>query len=1055
MKIPLNFWFSVCSLLLIGLNPLTAGLRPPWDDPAIIQVNTESPRATFIPFADRASALANIDDPKRSSRYMSLSGEWAFNWSASPKDRPLGFEKTDFSVAGWDRIQVPSNWQTEGFGIPIYTNIQYPFVTEGFRAPTNWNPVGSYRRSFVLPLEWAESAQEPVFLHFEGVESAMYVWINGEAVGYSEGSRTPAEFDVSKFLRPGINQIAVEVYRWSDASYLENQDFWRLSGIFRDVYLWRAPTTRLENFQVMADFEVSDGSGSLEIDLSLTAGASILVELLDPRDHSVLQSETLADPGRAATVSFAFDTVRPWNAETPELYTLVLSVLDASGEVEEVIARRIGFRRVEIRDSRFLVNGVPVKLKGVNRHEHHPDTGHVVSRETMVRDISVMKRHNINAVRTSHYPNVPEWYALCDLYGIYVIDEANIETHGFGRGPNNAMNHHPDFREAHVDRMRRMVERDINHPSILMWSVGNESGDGPNTNACYDWASERDPSRIVHYENSTYPSGAGVATDIVSRMYLEAKDFEETLDVWGPERPIMLAEYSHAMGNSNGSLDAYWNQMWANPRIAGGFIWDWMDQGLRQPVPHGLKDPWGRIDFFAYGGWWEDRAAIFNDNNFCMNGLISSDWTPHPGLRTLKYFQQPVKVELEASGRPGLVLTNRHDFIDIADELTLEWTLSEEGRVIRTGRLDLPSIPARATATLELPEEAWVKNPQKETWLTLSFTTRHSSLWWERGYELAFEQFKLGGVWTVPTAEMPQSRLAVKETADGVTVSGDDWSIDFDTAAQTMVNWTVSGKALIERGPRPDFWRAPTDNDRGAGLSDTGRGKPQEQGILKASNAWIDAVDSWNTGAPSIKKTSDGSVRVAFEGTIWNGQASLDMVFTVEPTGRLQIEFSYATEADLPLIPRVGTEWVLAEGLDQLQWYGRGPDPTYSDRPWERIGIYETTALDNWFDYSKPQENGNKVDVRWMKVTNAGGQGLKISSDAVLSCNALPFSKEAMRNKAYSWQLPPAGPVHLNIDHAQMGVGGDNSWGRICHPEYRLQAKTYRYSYLVTPVMAP
>jgi beta-galactosidase len=1054
MSIPraLRFFCGLASLLVgAAAATLHADSRPEWDDPSVIQINTESPRATFVPFPNRALALAGLDHPKTSPRFMSLAGEWAFAWSAAPKDRPADFARTDFSDAGWDCITVPSNWQMEGFGVPIYTNIQYPFPTDAFRAPHDWNPVGSYRRSFVLPADW-ETGEGPVFLHFEGVESAFYVWINGRKVGYSQGSRTPAEWDVSKYLIQGMNQIAVEVYRWSDASYLEDQDFWRLSGIYRDVYLWKAPATRLQNFQVMADYEARDGSGSMDLTATVTPGGRLRVELLDPRDQRVLARSLVEAPDGAASATFRFDAIRPWSAERPDLYTLVLSVEDATGSVQEAVAQRIGFRRVEVRNAQFHLNGVAIKLKGVNRHEHHPDTGHHVNRESMIRDIRLLKRHNFNAVRTSHYPNVPEWYALCDLYGIYVIDEGNIETHGFGRGANNAMNRHPDFREAHIDRMRRMVERDINHPSIIMWSIGNESGDGPNTNACYDWASQRDPSRIIHYENSTHTSGKGHATDIISRMYLQAKDFAKTLAYWGPERPIMLAEYTHAMGNSNGNLDAYWDQIWTNPRIAGVFVWDWMDQGLRQPIPYGLKDPWGRTDFFAYGGWWEDRAAIFNDNNFCMNGLLGSDWTPHPGARALKHVQQPVKVELDEAGTPTLTLINRYDFLDLAEEVILHWAVSEEGRILREGTLDLPPLAPRERTTLALPPEAGVDAPSRETWLNLSFLTRQPSLWWERGYELAYAQFPLGGAWTVPPSSAPKGRLAVEQTKGLMTVSSHDWSLTFSASAQGLVGWTVDGQSLIERGPRPDFWRAPTDNDRGAGLADTGRGKPQEKDILFPSSGWLQAAASWQTTPPALEELPDGSVRIAFAGHIWNGEAQVELTYTIAPTGRLQVDFHYTTEATLPMMPRVGTEWILAEGLDQIRWYGRGPDPTYSDRRWERMGVYATTVLDNWVDYSRPQENGNKVDVRWMEVTSAAGLGLRVVGAAPLSCNAMPFSKEMLQEKAYSWQLPAPGPVHINVDFAQMGIAGDNSWGLTAHPEYRLQAKSYQYRYFVEAV---
>ena len=1027
--------------------------RPEWDDPSIIQVNTEPARATFIPFADKASAMAQIDSPKNSSRYASLTGDWAFHWSPSPADRPVEFYKTSYVDSGWDRITVPSNWQMEGFGVPIYTNIKYPFEKDEFRAPHEWNPVGSYRRTFVLPesWEWVPGNSDPVFLHFAGVQSAFYLWINGEQVGYSQGSRTPAEFDVSKYLIPGSNQIAVEVYRWSDASYLEDQDFWRLNGIFRDVYLWTAKATRLKNFQAIGDYDPESGEGTLALSATVTNGASVRASVEDPVTGKKLVTMSLNSEDGVAEANFEFGKVRPWSAEVPNLYNLSLEVLDKNGVVQEVVAQRIGFRRVEITNSVFMVNGVGVKLKGVNRHEHHPDTGHVVDRESMMRDIRLLKRNNFNAVRTSHYPNDPEWYRLCDQYGIYVVNEGNIETHDFGRGDNNKLNHNPDFMEAHVDRMRRMVERDINHPSVVMWSIGNESGDGPNTNACYDWASERDPSRIVHYENSTHKAGGkGVATDIVSRMYLEAKDIDSILEYWGPDRPIMLAEYTHAMGNSNGSLESYWDQLWENPRITGYFVWDWMDQGLRQPIPHGLKDPWGRTDFFAYGGWWEDRLEIWNDNNFCMNGLISSDWIPHPGLRALKFVQQPVLIQQVNGKRAKLNITNRYDFIDISDRVELLWEISEEGTVLRSGRLELPSIPAHQQGLVTLPEEAEVKDPVKEAWLNISLVTKEANHFWNRGYELAYTQFKLGGAYQ-PEERQPTGSVNVKTGEQNIVVSGGDWSITFGND-QSITNWTVGAQDLIKRGPLPDFWRAANDNDRGAGLSDSWRIRPGERLVLSDSDLWEHAAGSWTATKPKIRKLDGGSVKITYSGNILDGDASVNVAYTVDPDGVLTVDFKYAADKELPIIPRVGTEWILPKSIDRIRWYGRGPDPTYSDRKWERVGRYETTVMDNWFDYSKPQENGNKVDVRWIELTDDKGVGLRISGTQLLSCNALPFTKEDIDAKAYSWQLPAFESVYLNIDLAQMGVAGDNSWGLACHPEHRLTERSYAYTYTVEPV---
>jgi len=1041
-------------ITLAALGTAEAEKRAEWDDPAVIQVNTEPLRASFLPFADRASALEHLDHPKRSPRYMTLSGDWKFHWSESPAKRPENFHTPDFNDTGWDSINVPSNWQVEGFGVPIYTNIEYPFDTSEFRAPQEWNPVGSYRRTFTMPAEWQwePGSENPVYLHFEGVDSAFHVWINGEKAGYSQGSRTPAEFDVSSHLTAGTNHIAVEVYRWSDASYLEDQDFWRLSGIFRDVYLWKSTPVRLRNFNAIGDFDPDTRKGTLALDITATPGATIEAELIDPATGEAITKTLRVEDGTAST-TIELDSVRPWSAEKPDLYTLVLTVLDAEGATREVVAQRTGFRRVEIKDAIFLVNGKPIILKGANRHEHHPDTGHVVSTEDMLRDIRMLKRHNFNAIRTAHYPNVPEWYRLCDLHGIYLIDEANLETHGFGRDKNNAINHHPDWREPHIDRMRRMIERDINHPSIIMWSVGNESGDGPNTTAVYEWGRDRDPSRIVHYENATYPDAAGQATDILSFMYLRAAGIERALERWQPARPLMICEYSHAMGNSNGNLDAYWDHIWNNPRVAGAFVWDWMDQGLRQPIPDGENDPWGRNEFFAYGGWWEDRLEIHHDSNFCMNGVLASDWTPRPGLRALKFVQQPVLVEM-ADYPFTISVLNRYDFTDIAEELTLHWELIENGEPVRSGDIELPSITPGQRASIQLPAATRPEGTGKEAFLNLSFRTKTASLWWEPGYELAHTQFRTGGQWTVPPSNHSDTRINVSDGDNQVRLTGKGWEITFDKKAGTIASWKAGGKDLLARGPLPDFWRAPTDNDRGAGLRDPhDESTVPENRALRASNLWRDAASTWQTDPPVVNQASEGCVSITFAGKILDGRADVTLDYTVQPGGRVDIDFQYKANEPLPQLIRIGTEWELPLEFQNIQWYGRGPDPTYSDRKFEPIGIFTSTVMDHWIDYSKPQENGNKVDVRWFEVTNDGGFGLRVMSDRPLSVNASPFRKSDIAGTAYSWQLPEPSVTVLNIDHAQMGVGGDDSWGAIALPKYRLTEREYRYAFAIEPVL--
>lgn len=1039
-------------ILLVSSEQRTSA--PDWDDPRVIQVNTEPARTSFIPFPTRQQALAEVDYPKHSPRYFSLSGEWRFKWSPHPGARPVGFHEESYRTDDWAQITVPGNWQIQGHGLPIYSNIRYPFPTDSLEAPKDWNPVGSYRRGFELPdtWQWSPEKDEPVFLHFEGVNSAFHLWINGRKVGYSQGSRTPAEFDVSAFLRPGRNLIAVAVYRWSDGAYLEDQDFWRLSGIFRDVYLWKASRVRIRDLEVLTDYDPASETGRFELAVEL-AGDDAENVLVEAELFEQMGGRRMLTSGRREAEASGkwswqkdIDPVKPWSAEAPDLYTLLVTLSDEQGELLEAVPLRIGFRRVEVVDSVLRLNGQPLILQGVNRHEHDPETGQVVNREDMVRDIVMMKRHNINAVRTAHYPNVPEWYRLCDLYGLYVIDEANYESHGLGReDPNHPLVANPDWKEAIVDRTRRMVERDFNHPSILMWSLGNEGSDGPNLLAAYEWAKERDPSRPIHYENTNLGPFDGSSTDITSFMYAKAEDLLSLQEKW-PEKPLILCEYSHAMGNSNGNLDAYWDLIDAHPQLAGAFVWDWMDQGLRQPIPYGIEDPWGRESFLAFGGWWEDRASVHHDDNFCMNGLVSADRQPHPGLLALKHVLQPASITKVDAANRSIEVHNRYAFTDLSDRLELHWELLEEGETLARGQLNLPSVAPGQPAKVELPADAWKTDSSRETWLNISWRARGASRFWEAGYELGWDQFKLGGEWTVEPPDTAGS-LKVEENGDAIGISGDDWQMVFDPASGMLRHWEKDGLELIRTGPRPDFWRAPTDNDEGAGL-----GVPlSSRTALRASSLWKDAADSWSLEQVAVERTDEG-VAIRCSGAILDGRAEVELVYTVHRDGQLGVDYTYHSGQDLPLIPRVGTQWTLDPEFSEIRWYGRGPLPTYSDRRFERIGIYSSDLMNDWVDYSRPQENGNKVGVRWISLTDREGRGLRIEGLEPLSCNVLPYSHEAISGAEYSWQLGQPEAVYLNIDYAQMGIGGDNSWGLIALPEYQLKERRYHYGYRVSPV---
>jgi beta-galactosidase len=579
---------------------------------------------------------------------MILNGQWRFKWSKNPAERPVAFYESSFSDKNWDLIPVPSNWEMEGYGIPIYTNVEYPFEKESLEAPKQWNPVGSYRHVFEVPKDW--SSRE-VYINFDGVQSAFYLWINGKKVGYSQGSRTPGEFNITKYLKDGENQLAVEAYRWSDASYLEDQDFWRLSGIFRDVYLWSTPKTHIRDFNVTASLDDSYNNGLFKVEgeiMSKSKGnVELTYELVDQNGKLI---STYSEKINVVKGSVSFNTeqqvikdIQSWNAETPHLYNLLITLKDQNGQVLECIPQKVGFRKVEIKNGNILINGRAVLFKGVNRHEHHPERGHYVTHKDMMKDIILMKQNNINAVRTCHYPNTPEWYDLCDEYGIYLIDEGNIETHGFGNKGDNRLTCSPDWQQAYLDRVQRMVYRDRNHASVVIWSMGNESGDGINAKVCHEWVNKTDPSRPYLYEGTTRKGGRDYA-DVYSRMYATPEECAKIIKDY-PQMPFVLCEYTHAMGNSNGNLKEYWDLVYADNNFQGGFVWDWMDQGLKQPVPEKYKATSIKDYFYAYGGNWENPRGIHHDGNFCMNGLLASDWAPHPGLNTVKYFYRNIHVE--------------------------------------------------------------------------------------------------------------------------------------------------------------------------------------------------------------------------------------------------------------------------------------------------------------------------------------------------------------------------------------------------------------------------
>jgi len=1022
-------------------TPTVAQDVPDWENPAVFAVNKEPPHATLFPY--ETLQLARAGDRRRSSYFQSLNGRWKFNWVRKPADRPTEFYREDYDDTGWGDIPVPGNWEVNGFGVPIYLNSPYEFEENPPYIHHDYNPVGSYRRSFVIPNSW-DGRQ--IFLHFGAVKSAMYLWVNGERVGYSQGSKLPAEFDITSYVRNGENTLAVAVYRWSDGSYLECQDFWRISGIERDVYLWAAPKVHVRDFFVVGDLDDEYRDGILKLTANVrnygeetVRGWRLTADLLDASGVSVLPdgapSRSLdAESGTEVEIDFRQSVPEPakWTAETPNLYTLFLTLTDASGTTVEVIASRVGFRKVEIQDGLLLVNGVPVTIKGANRHEHDPVTGHVVSEEMMLLDIQIMKQHNLNAVRTSHYPNDPRWYELADEYGLYIVDEANIESHGRGYHPDTTLGNDPAWMAAHLDRTIRMVERDKNHPSIIIWSLGNEAGNGVNFYATYDWIKERDASRPVQYERALLDRN----TDIYVPMYAGFQHLVDYAERYH-DRPLIMCEYAHAMGNSVGNFVDYWEIIDRYDNLQGGFIWDWVDQGLLTTNEKGDT-------IFGYGGDFGPPGTP-SDGNFLINGLVQPDRRPNPSLYEVKKVYQYIRVEPADLKTGRIAVHNRYNFRGL-DGLALHWTVMADGVAQQSGILTDLDIPAGASRELSVPFQAISAAPGTEYHLNLSFRTVAATNLLPEGHEVAFEQFRLpiaAPAEPRSIASLPALRVAEDDTS--VTVSGRDFSLGFDKQQGVITTYVYRGTELILSGPRPSFWRAPTDNDFGGGWQ------------IKLA-IWRNAGAQRTVRNVSVMQESPQEVRIRTRSRLEAGRASYSTLYTILSNGAVIIDNQFEPgDEGLPRLPRFGMQMTLPKAFSNLQWYGRGPHESYWDRKsGAPVGLYAGTVAEQFHPYVRPQETGNKTDVRWMALSNDQGTGLLIIGMPLLSMSALHFTIDdldpgAQKAQRHAGDLEERDLVNLNIDYKQMGVGGINSWGPTALPRYSLYYQEYQHSFTLRP----
>ncbi len=1005
---------AMASATAQALTPAVATTPSEWERPEVIRIGAEPMHATFDGFETAAAALRA--EPRRSRYHLSLDGRWQFRRSPTPETRPIGFEKPDFDVSGWSTMAVPGILQAEGQGTPVFVGSGYPFPKNQPWIDHKLNEVGSYRREVLVP---AHFTGRRLLLTVGAAGAAYYLWVNGQRIGYSEDSKLPAEFDVTAAMRPGRNIVAIELYRYADGSYLEDQDFWRVNGIERSVTLYAAPATHLRDVDVRAGLANEYRDGTLALNVAVAggdAGVRVRARVMDGK-RTLLERDGVPDAGRTARLTGTIPAVRAWSAETPELYTLLVELLDAGGRVVEATARRIGFRTVAIDGGEVRVNGRRIMIRGVNRHEHDPRTFRIVSEATLRRDLELMKAANVNAVRASHYPNDPRLYDLADQVGLYVMDEANIESHGYlsdaqqnGDPQGTLLGYKPAWKAAHLDRVERMVERDKNHPSIIFWSLGNETGIGSSFEAAAKWVKARDNTRLVSFLGHSmsgwrHPTNAYV--DIFAPMY---DDVEKMVDyAVRPEftQPLILCEYAHAMGNSLGNFQDYWDVIHAHPKLQGGFVWDWVDQTVIR------KDEQGR-EYWAQGRDFVPDG----DDGPVGDGVIRSDRTPDPEYYELAKVYAPIAFVRDGN---GYAVLNRHDHIDLS-RFTLDYAVMEDGREVAHGAVTVPQVAPGARAPLSFAVPV-ARDAAAERMLVLrAHATKGAIPLVAAGHVVAWEQFALSPPRALADAT---GGVAPVDSGDAWRLTARDAVLEIDKASGLVRRYARGGATLLTGGA-PDFWRAPTDNDVGTGVTKTHRVWEQFSNSRR-----LDALAVEGNAIVVRHDMGVGSVKVV---TRW----------TMDASGRARAAVHFQPiRDDLPDPPRIGVQFRMPATLDRIRWYGRGPWENYADRKTAAlIGEWQGKLADQYHGYARPQESGSKQDVRWIDVTRGDGAGVRVAGDRPLAVNALPFAYADLMEKprARSSDIRAHGAGTLLIDAAQSGVGGDTGWstdGRP-HMKYRV-----------------
>ena len=1021
-----------CCLAMCSLA--TMAQHDEWKNPEINAVNRAPMHTNY--FAYSSSEEAAKADKENSSNFMTLNGIWKFNWVKNADARPTDFYRTDYNDKGWGQMKVPGVWEMNGYGDPIYVNVGYAWRSQYKNnppyVPIENNHVGSYRKEIIIPAEW--SGKE-IFAHFGSVTSNMYLWVNGKYVGYSEDSKLEAEFNLTKYLKPGKNLIAFQVFRWCDGTYLEDQDFFRYSGVGRNCYLYSRNKKYIQDIRVTPDLDSNYTNGTLNVALNLNGSGTVELNLTDPAGKSVATAQVNGNGQK----SVVMDVSNPekWTAETPNLYTLTATLKNGSNTLE-VIPVKVGFRKIELKGGQILVNGQPVLFKGADRHEMDPDGGYVVSRERMLQDILRMKQLNINAVRTCHYPDDNLWYDLCDQYGIYVVAEANIESHGMGYGK-ETLAKNPSYKKAHMERNQRNVQRGYNHPSIIFWSLGNEAGYGPNFEQCYTWTKNEDKTRAVQYEQA----GTNEFTDIFCPMYYDydaCKKYSEG----NIDKPLIQCEYAHAMGNSQGGFKEYWDLIRKYPKYQGGFIWDFVDQSNHWKNKDG-------IDIYGYGGDFNKYDA--SDNNFNDNGLISPDRRPNPHAHEVGYFYQSIWTTPGDLSKGEIKVYNENFFRDLS-AYYMEWQLLANGEVMQTGVVQDLNVAPQQTATLKLNLNTEKICPCKELLLNVTYKLKAAETLMPAGSTVAYDQLTIRP-YTAKALELKNQKASnldivvpvIKDNDHNyLIVEGENFIIEFNKHNGYLSRYEADGMQLLNPGAQltPNFWRAPTDNDYGAGLQ-------HRYAVWKNPGLKL-------TSLKQSIENEQAIVQAEYEMKAVKGKLFLTYVINNEGAVKVTQKMEAGKEEKVSDMFRFGMQMQMPENFNEVEYYGRGPVENYADRNHSTlIGKYRQTVAEQFYPYIRPQETGTKTDLRWWRVLNISGNGLQFVGDAPFSASALNYSIESLddgvqKDQRHSPEVAKAPFTNLCIDKVQMGLGCVNSWGTLPLEKYRVPYQDYEFSFILTPV---